>query len=123
MADQNQNHEFILSQLRLMSDTEAVDVFWQIRSEKNIDSIADRIRNSNQTPGPLDPRRLESYTQMNRFIYGHTSGLGQAEKDTEFNPQKPQLSPHSKELPNTWTDVTEDVGFIKYLLQLYFTWR
>ena len=123
MADQNPNHEFILSQLRQMSDTEAMDVFWQIRSEKNIDSIADGIRNSNKILGPLDPRRMESYTQMNRFIYGHTSGLGRAEKDTEFNPQKPQFSPCSRELPNTWTDVTEDFGFIKYLLRLYFTWR
>jgi hypothetical protein len=124
LSDQNPNLEFVLSQLRKLPDTEAWEIFYQIRTEQNIDNIADSIRKTIQKPRRPDPGRLGNYSQITgnpaagqTFCYGHTSNLGVAEKDTDFNPQKPQ-----KELPNTWTDVTDDVNFIHYLLRLYFTW-
>lgn len=124
--------EYLLSQLRLLPEEEAHNLFWLIRTEQNNDTIADALRNSSQKAKRLDPvvAEADSSTQISgdpsagqTFCYGHTSQLGLAEKDTEYNPPRIQLSPDSRELSTTWTDVTTDVHFIKYLLQLYFTWR
>lgn len=129
VTHQNPNFEFVLTQLRKLPDTEALDILYQIRMDQNIDLIAEAIRKPVQKPKRPDTARLESYTDITgdpaagqTFCYGVTSNLGLAERDTDFNPQRPQLSPHSKELPNTWTDVTGDVEFIAYLLRLYFVW-
>lgn len=126
------NVEYLLSNLRLLPEEEAQNLFWLIRTEPNNDSIADALQKSSQKTKRLDPVVAEADSSTTRisgdpsagqtFCYGHTSQLGLAEKDTEYNPQKAQLSPHLREL-STWTDVTKDVHFVDYLLKLYFTWR
>lgn len=131
LTDQNLNTEYLLSQQRLLPEEEALNLFWLIRTEPNNDTIADALQNSSKRPKQLDPvvAEADSSTQISgdpsagqTFCYGHTSQLGLAEKDTDYNPQKAQLSPDSREL-STWTDVTTNVQLIGYLLQLYFTWR
>ncbi|KAE9987274.1 hypothetical protein EG328_003408 [Venturia inaequalis] len=124
------NIEYLLSRLRLLPEEEAQNLFWLIRTEPNNDTIADALHKSSQKTKRLDPvvAEADSSTQISgdpsagqTFCYGHTSQLGLAEKDTEYNPQKAQLSPDLREL-STWTDVTKDVHFVDYLLKLYFTW-
>lgn len=126
------NIGYLLSQLRLLPEEEAQNLFWLIRAEQNNDTIADALRASSQKPKQLDlvASQVDRSTQISgdpsagqTFCYGHTSQLGVAEKDTEYNPQKAPLLPDSRNPSTTWTDVTTDVGFIEYLLQLYFTWR
>lgn len=116
----------------MLPEEEALNLFWLIRTEPNNDTIADALRNSSKRPKQLDPVVAEAdiSTQISgdpcagqTFCYGHTSQLGLAEKDTDYNPQKAQLSPDSRDLSTTWTDVTTNVQLIEYLLQLYFTWR
>ncbi|TID13745.1 hypothetical protein E2P81_ATG01679 [Venturia nashicola] len=124
------NTEYLLSKLRLLPEEEAQNLFWLIRTEPNNDTIADALLKSSQNTKNIDlvVAEADSSTQISgdpsagqTFCYGHTSQLGLAEKDTEYNPQKAQLSPDSGEL-STWTDVTKDVHLIDYLLKLYFTW-
>ncbi|RDI85400.1 hypothetical protein Vi05172_g4743 [Venturia inaequalis] len=124
------NIEYLLSRLRLLPEEEAQNLFWLIRTEPNNDTIADALHKSSQKTKRPDPvvAEADSSTQISgdpsagqTFCYGHTSQLGLAEKDTEYNPQKAQLSPDLREL-STWTDVTKDVHFVDYLLKLYFTW-
>ncbi|QDS76501.1 hypothetical protein FKW77_005513 [Venturia effusa] len=124
------NVEYVVSQIRLLPEDEAQNLFWLIRSESDDDKIADALRHSRQKSKQLDPvlAGADSSTISGdpsagqTFCYGHTSQLGLAENDTEYNPQKAPLILDSRDLSITWTDVTTDVHFIRYLLHLYFTW-
>lgn len=130
LTEQNPNFEFLLLQQRHLPDTEALDIHYHIRTSLSFDSIAEAIRNSDKNPKLPDPEGVETFENITgdpvsgqKFSYGHNSHLGLTEKDVEFNPQKPPLPPESRNWPRTWTNVTDDVAFIDYLLQLYFTWR
>jgi hypothetical protein len=126
VEEPNNGAELLIAQLRSSTEQEAADLLYQLRnSDENVDSIAESLRLIVKIPHKTDAGGLEGeYSQFNseikagqNFRYGATSNLGFIPTEKDYNPSQSNLS-----LNATWTDVTKDIGFVRHLTRLYFTW-
>ena len=118
----------IVESIRASSDYEVMDIVQQIRTDDNLDSLADNLeRNMNLSRTP-NVERLER--DLSIFIgepsydptgearpSGSTAGLGLIGMDDGSS------SPETTFPSTSWTSVTQDQEYINHLLTLYFCWQ
>jgi hypothetical protein len=117
--------EYLVQRLLSLSENEAIDAVYQLRSNGNVDAIAESLRKnvklSQQEERPSaesDHANVKGDIAVDqRYRYGFSSGLGLVPTDV-FELRKPQKLPTN----HLWTDVTTDENLVNHLIKLYFTW-
>ena len=121
--------EYLIERLLSLPENEAVEAVYHLRSNGDVDAVADAIRkgiklsdgSNGHTPSAegeqLDVKGDLAIEQS--FRYGITSGLSLVPTEDEFDVRKPVPGQPSTQL---WTDVTTDSDFVHHLIKLYFTW-
>ena len=125
LRGQNDALRVIVASIRSSTDAEVTDIVQQIRSDENLEAIAQSLRNE-----PLPERSSTTSVaegELSNFIgrpsfdpdgvvrhYGHTSNLGLISDGGQSAVQLHASEP--------WTTVTQDVSLIEHIMNLYFTW-
>jgi hypothetical protein len=113
---------------RLLSlpENKAIEAVYRLRSNGDVDAIANLLRDNVALCEQEDPPSVErdhahvkgDIAVDQRYRYGFSSGLGLVPTDDVFDPFKPQNLPTTR----LWTDVTTDGDLVNRLIKLYFTW-
>ncbi|KAF1960318.1 hypothetical protein CC80DRAFT_404446 [Byssothecium circinans] len=138
-APPNDNAEFLISSIRSLPEHEVYELIQQIRKDTRLDiaALAESWRKTvTFPPNPAfpsaEPHSLEgdlsmllgkpaqSYSGESRY-FGHTSGLSLITEDENYTKSKMGAAGLERKSV-TWTTVTQDMAFVKRLLDLYFRW-
>jgi hypothetical protein len=133
---------FIVNALRSLPECEARELLLHIRQDQphplDLAALAETWQKmAHTTPNaPLETPTPALETDLAVLLgkpvitkagvsrhFGHTSSLGLVDEDKDENhtlSRTHTLGPERK--PSTWTAVTQDVGFIERLFDLYFQW-
>lgn len=132
----NDNAEFLISSIRSLPETEVYDLIQHIRRDARLDiaALAESWRKTVTLPPstPVEPQSLESdlsmllgkpaMTQSGESRYfGHTSGMSLVPEDENYT-RTGVRPPSAERKTSTWTNITQDIGFVERLLDLYFHW-
>ena len=125
LKGQNDAFGIIVASIRSSTNAEVAEIVQQIRSDEDLDNIAESLRRnvtlpqrSSQNPVEVDLSNLIGRPSMDALgvvkHYGHTSSLSLV-SDGERSPMHLQTS-------DVWTSVTRDSALLEHLLNLYFCW-
>ncbi|KAF2108137.1 fungal-specific transcription factor domain-containing protein [Lophiotrema nucula] len=137
-TESNGNAEFLVSSIRSLPETELYELVQTIRRRDqrlDIDALADTWKKTVTLPlhTVKDEQSLEtdlsvlmgkpSLTQSGESRhFGHTSGLGLVAEDENYTASGRLVQPPTPRMHTTWTSITNDMEFVKRLLELYFNW-
>lgn len=132
----NDNADFLITSIRNLPEAEVNELIQHIRKDARLDlaALADTWRKTVTLPSstPIEPQSLESELSMllgkpamtqsgeSRY-FGHTSNMSLVPEDENYTRAMPRASSIERNGP-TWTTVTQDIGFVERLLDLYFRW-
>lgn len=130
----NDNVEFLLHSIRNLPDADVHELVQHIRKDARLDvaSLADTWRKTAVLPSATpvgEPQSFESELSMllgrpamtrsgeSRY-FGHTSNMSLVPEDEDNS----CLMPRASSVGPTWTTITNDIGLVERLLDLYFRW-
>jgi hypothetical protein len=131
-SDRANAAETILSLVRSLPESDALDALYQLRSDPSDDPnailenllqkhrVPSASRNNDQEDFSVNfgvPSILNSTTGVTR-VYGHTTGMGLVEEDENDTGHKSVSTRKS----GGWTQVTRDINLIFDLFHHYFAW-
>jgi len=124
----------LLNAIRTLPECDVSELIQQIRRENTADlaTVLESWRkNVTLPPKPLEQNSLEgdlsvllgkpTLTQsgVSRH-YGHSSGLSLVTEDEDYSLHKTTLPLRTR--PENWTNVTQDMDFVRQLFDLYLEW-
>ncbi|KAJ4357848.1 uncharacterized protein N0V89_002424 [Didymosphaeria variabile] len=133
----NDNAEFLLHSIRTLPEADVNELIQHIRKDARLDvaSLADTWRKTAVLPSSTpvgEPQSFVSELSMllgkpamtrsgeSRY-FGHTSNMSLVPEDEDDSCAMPRASSLARKSP-TWTTITDDIGLVERLLDLYFRW-
>ena len=116
----------IVASIRSSTEAEAADIVQQIRTDEDLEGLAETLRRNVTLPERSNAKTAEGdlsnligrpsfeARKLIKVQYGHTSGLGLVSDGAQ--------SPSDSHASEPWTTVTQDFQLVHHLIEMYFCW-
>ena len=126
LQQQNDALDVIIASLRNLPESESVSLLHSLRSDLDLDVLADTLRTNVNLPQSFGHQTLEAdFVEHLSVTPPHPRGgdaIQSAEWTTSIEDRDQASDPVPDQIPSLWFRSPQDAEFVEHLFDLYFSW-